>query len=87
MSKITIDTDKVKDIIDLLNSNIVDYEANVENLFNNIKDINSSWSGVDADAFVNGVFNEKKVYDTIGVIMSQYTTQLKDIVYSIEEKI
>ena len=79
MSKVKVNTQKVKDITNQINIYINDYEENVDKLFNNLNELEHYWHGSDATAFLKLSGNIKKEYKNISIISKQYIKVVNEI--------
>ena len=85
MTKLKINTEKLKDITANISKNISSFEEDVNNLYNEINNLESSWKGPDATTFLKITNNQKKDIDNMIIILNQYTKTLNSIASNIEE--
>lgn len=88
MNKISVDTRKLDQAGEKLESLANQYDNIIENLFSDINRIvNNAWSGSSSVAYRNSILRDKKIFISYGEIIKKYGTTLRRQSELLENKI
>ena len=85
MSNIYVRFDRLESTASKIENACQDYELLVDGLYKDVSKLQSSWSGDDNAAFINQIMEFKRNFNSLAIVMRQYSAFLRASAYSYRE--